>query len=995
MGNYKFISVLEVLLTFFFMKGFALTGNETDRLALLEVKARITSDPLGVTTSWNDTIHFCHWHGVTCGRHHQRVTELNLSSLKLAGSISPHVGNLSFLKVMHLQNNSFSNEISPEIGRLHRLQDLHLGNNSLSGEIPSNLSACTQLFTIRVGYNLLVGKIPQGFGTLSKLIFLRIEHNNLTGSLPHSFSNLSSLQELDASYNNLSGSIPDMFGQLTNLKWFILEFNGLSGKIPPSFFNLSSITDIAVIYNNLEGSFPSNLGVTLPSLQWFGVDYNQFSGTIPVSLSNASNLVYLATGGNQLRGGVPSLGKSHKLEQIILSNNNLGNEGASDSSFLCDLINATNLAAVEYETQHFWGYITTIFSAAANNIYGPLPIGFGNLANLEGLWLNYNKFSGHIPLDLGKLGQLSGLYMSRNSFTGIVPSSFGNLSQLTELFLEDNKLQGNIPSSLAQCQNLMTLSLYSNNLSGIIPPEVLGLASSYLKLDFSQNHFTGSLPKEVGNLINLEYLDVSDNILLGEIPGTLGSCLKIEYLNMQGNSLQGPIPSSLASLRGIEELYLSRNNLSGTIPEFLEHFVFLHALNLSYNNLEGRAPTEGVFKNATSTSMKGNIRLCGGIPEFQLPPCKVQHPKRRGLSETFKLILSLVCGILGITFALVFLYLGCLRKERKQQSTPSDSAKFLNVSYQLLLKATNGFSSANLIGAGSFGSVYKGVLDQGETTIAVKVLNLVHRGASKSFAAECEALKNLRHRNLLKVLSACSGFDYKGDDFKALVYEFMVNGSLEEWLHVPQRIELTNERPSSLMLSERLNIAIDVSMALDYLHNHCETPIVHCDLKPSNVLLDDDMVGHVGDFGLVRFLPRNSGNQSSSVGVKGTIGYAPPEYGMGNEVWTGDVYSFGILLLEMFTGKRPTDNMFQETLNLHNFVKEALPRRVGEIVDHVLVPHRIEAGSSDWVKIEASLISILEVGVACSAELPRERMAITDAMAEMCRIRNKLHGNKL
>jgi serine/threonine protein kinase len=193
-----------------------------------------------------------------------------------------------------------------------------------------------------------------------------------------------------------------------------------------------------------------------------------------------------------------------------------------------------------------------------------------------------------------------------------------------------------------------------------------------------------------------------------------------------------------------------------------------------------------------------------------------------------------------------------------------------------LLKATDGFSSAYLIGAGGFGSVYKGVLDEGQTTIAVKVLNLVHRGASKSFIAECEALRNIRHRNLLKVLSACSGFNYQGDDFKAIVYEFMVNGSLEEWLHPTWTISETDERPRSLSFSERLNIAIDVSMALDYLHHHCETPIVHCDLKPSNVLLDDDMVGHVGDCGLVRFLPRTSGNQSSSVGVKGTIGYAPP-----------------------------------------------------------------------------------------------------------------------
>jgi hypothetical protein len=471
------------------------------------------------------------------------------------------------------------------------------------------------------------------------------------------------------------------------------------------------------------------------------------------------------------------------------------------------------------------------------------------------------------------------LDLSQNNFFGKIPSSLGNLTNLMELYLEVNNLQGNIPSSLSQCQKLITFHLANNNLSGTISSQVIGLSFSPNDVDLSGNQFTGVLPMEIGNFINIEYLDISENMLSGKIPTSLGSCVKLEFLAMRRNFFQGPIPSSLESLRGLEHLDLSNNNLSGKIPNFLERFDFFQLLNLSYNHFEGEVPTNGVFKNTSATSVTGNGELCGGIPKFKLPICKHKESKKRKLTLTMKLIISILSGLLGVTLILSLLLL--LRKKRKKNAS-GDSVKFLlNVSYQSLLNATNGFSSTNLIGVGSFGSVYKGILDHGTIhTVAVKVLNLLRRGASKSFMAECEALRNIRHRNLVKVLTTCSSIDYQGHDFKALVYEFLGNGNLDEWLHPTPRTNEALEEPKKLSLLQRLNIAIDVASALDYLHYRCQTPIVHCDLKPSNVLLDDEMIGHVGDFGLARFLHDAnkdcSTNQSSSIGVRGTVGYTPP-----------------------------------------------------------------------------------------------------------------------
>eukprot|EP00253_Pinus_taeda_P027108 PITA_27108 len=608
----------------------------------------------------------------------------------------------------------------------------------------------------------------------------------------------------------------------------------------------------------------------------------------------------------------------------------------------------------------------TYLNLSRNLLSGSIP-SLRNLTNLERLYLGNNKLEGNIPDDFEQLRRLGLLDISRNLLSGKIPTSLACLKQLRDLLLHNNRLSGSIPSNLGSCTNFELLDLSHNILTGSIPREIAKLHNLQFYLNLSQDLLEGSLPFEIGKITMAQAIDVSANHLTGAIPSTLGSCVELCSLNLSQNSFQGPIPDSLENLQSLMSLDLSSNSLSGIIPPTLNKLKMLQCLNLSFNKLTREIPRGGPFANLSiSISLNGNPNLFG--PQvFQLSAC----PPPRGHPTIVKRLIFLVSGVVAFIlccFLLIFLW----RRNMHIQNIYVSRAIFQKfgrqrISYQELHRATDGFSEANLLGTGSFGLVYKGVLTDG-TLVAMKVLSLQSDQGEKRFKGECNVLRKIQHRNLVKIITSCSNLNFKG-----LVFEFMPNGSLEK--HLYPNIHNNNiEVVCELALRARLDIAINVAHAIKYLHHDSFVQVVHCDIKPSNVVLDEYMVAHVTDFGIAKLIGESStGSLSSTLSLRGSMGYIAPEYGLcGAASSQGDVYSYGILLLEILTRKQPTSGMFIGDLNLHSWVNLAFPDRVKEVIDNDLF---IEVGSDDFEenKVYKCLVSLLRVGLLCSKHSPNER----------------------
>ncbi|XP_028965904.1 probable LRR receptor-like serine/threonine-protein kinase At3g47570 [Malus domestica] len=906
---------------------------------------------------------------------------INLSRNQLSGSIPREIGNLTMVKGIYLDDNKFE-ELPNEIGSLGRLEELfvqdnalkgsafvpvlnissltafNLQGNNMSGSLPDNM--CDHLSSIRQFYltqNKLDGLIPSKLWQCKELRIFSLASNNFRGSIPKSLGNLTYLTTILLEENNLTGTIPEEIGDLPQLEALSLGFNNLNGIIPSKLFNNSMIREISLSFNQLSGGLPANIGLNVPNLEILRVARNNLVVGLLPNLSNASKLWELDMSVNSFTGFLPSTLCSLKnLECLLLYSNNLTIDVSTPqaASTLSCLFNLRNLIRLHL---------------GDNPLNTTIPA--SNLSmSLLYVDLSFSNIRGNIPVDIGNLSSLIALKLESNQLSGAIPTSIQRLQNLQGLYLNDNELQAHIPYELCQLDNLAKLRLGGNRLSGSIP-SCLWELKFILYLNLSSNSLVGQLSEDIGKLKGVVDMDLSNNHFSGNIPGSIGGLLHMINFSLASNNLEGLIPSSFKTLLSLEFLDLSKNNLSGEIPKSLEALLSLKHLNLSFNKLQGEIPTGGPFENFYADSFASNGALCGAS-RLHVPMCKYGTKVKPKWRKAEYIISGVILVILLVAAALILI----LRRKRNvevvRETASLRQVPWRRVSHQELVKATNGLHESNLLGTGGFGSVYQGTLSDG-IDIAVKVFNLQLEGAFKSFDKECEMLSNIRHRNLIKIISCCDELD-----FKALILQLMPNGSLEKWLYSPNR---------SMNILQRLDIMKDVALALEYLHHGYSMPIVHCDVKPSNILLDDDMIAHVADFGIARLI--GGGDSMTETITLATVGYMAPEYGMRGIVSTkGDVYSFGIVLMETFTKRKPTDEMFVGEMNLKQWIENSLfpDSAIDEVVDADILGTEEDG---DFVSRRDCLSSVMRLALACCAALPEERINMKDAAVTLNKIKTK------
>ncbi|GAB2267627.1 hypothetical protein Dimus_002608 [Dionaea muscipula] len=743
---------------------------------------------------------------------------------------------------LELLNMNLSGSLAPEIGQLSQLHKLDFMWNQISGSIPKEIGNMTSLRLLLLNGNRLAGVMPDELGKLSNLIRLQVDENNICGPIPKSFANLSNVRHLHLNNNSISGELPAEFSSLPGLLHLLVDNNNLTGRLPSAYSNSTQMRILQL-------------------------DNNQFvDAEIPESYANFSRLVKLSLRNCSLVGAIPDLSRIPYLSFLDLS---------------------------------------------------------------------WNQLTGSIPAT--KLSSnMTTIDLSHNLLTGPIPESFADLPLLQALLLENNSLNGSIPASIWSDRTFSSAARLTVDLRNNLLTNVSGDLTSSVNVTL---RLKGN-PMCNANILNIHHFCESDAGGNGTSDGLTNSSVACPIQACPVNNYYEYVPEAPEACfcaAPIRVGYRLKSPSFSYFPPYIDNFMIYVTSCLSLDtydlSIDSYAWEEGprlrMYLKVFPTIGDGNQfndsevqRIRGIFTSWEFPGSDLFGPyellnftllgpyntvlletENRGISKgVLAVIILAVIG--GSVTASVLVVLMIVRWSSKHQQksksnlSPKMSIKIDGVrefTFKDLALATDNFSSSSQVGRGGYGKVYRGILSD-NTVVAVKRAEGSLQGI-KEFLTEIELLSRVHHRNLVSLVGYCGE---AGEQM--LVYEFMPNGTLRDWIS-----EGTEDK---LSFGARLRIALGSAKGILYLHTEANPPIFHRDIKATNILLDSHLTAKVADFGLSRLAPvlddEGSVPDHVSTVVKGTPGYLDPEYFLTHMLTDkSDVYSLGVVFLELLTGMQP------------------------------------------------------------------------------------------
>lgn len=926
---------------------------------------------------------------------YRELSFLDLSENQISGEIPADLFRLTKLEFLALNSNSLVGSIPPGVGNLSRLTYLTLFDNYLTGYIPSSIGKLTKLEVFRAGGNQnLGGPLPPEIGNCSNLVMLGLAETGISGSLPLAIGSLRRIQTIAIYTAFLSGPIPIEIGNCSELKSFYLYQNSLSGSIPTELRLLQKLQSLLLWQNSFMGSIPPELG-ECGELMIIDLSLNLFTGNIPSSFGKLSKLHQLQLSTNQLTGTVPpELSNCTAFTDIEIDNNDFSGE------IMIDFGKLQNLTLFYAWQNRLTGNIPASLAECGslqsvdlsyNNLTGVIPRELFSLQNLSKLLLIANELSGFIPPEIGNCTNLFRLRLNQNQLAGVIPPEIGNLRNLNFLDMSENLLVDGIPPAISGCKSLQFLDLHSNCLTAGLPeslpinlqfldvtnnlisgelPSSIMLLQELTKLLLGRNKFTGRIPSELSHCTKLQQLDLGENSFSGTIPPEIGLFPSLEIsLNLSCNQLSGNLPLELSQLKKLAILDLSHNSLSGDLAP-LATLQNLASLNISFNTFSGELPDTPFFRKIPLSDLTGNDGLHISSART-LPPASAA-----AIDSQLKLAMSLLFSF-GAVLLLVAAY-ALIRARRGDVDAAGDGEWDVTLYQKSDLSVqdmVNGMISANVIGTGSSGVVYR----VGEVAVK-RMWSVPEEEESGSFLNEITTLGAIRHRNIVRLLGWGSN-----RRMRLLFYKYLPNGSLSANIHRGGK--------KAAGWEERYGIVLGLAEAVAYLHHDCVPPILHGDVKAMNVLLGEEFEPYLADFGLASVFNGNRGGGGGQGGgtdwrkmdtaarspprrIQGSYGYMAPELAsMQRITLKSDVYSYGVVLLEVLTGHHPLDPSFPGGIHLVQWARDHL--QAHQDPTSLLDARLIGLPASQMQE----MVQALDISVLCVSPRPSDRPTMKDVVA--------------